>query len=285
LEVGIAYECIARILYTLDRYGESLAMCDKAIEVLSAFSKENPLEYALTLATKGGVLIELGEYEKALQCHTKTLQIRQDHLGIHSHVGRSMHANTICLRALGRYVEAMKYHDDGLEIYKKTCGSDHPWFFASLQNKAWTMLENGGSKEALKIFQQVLAYLAPIQGEKHGDLVESWQGIGWSHFRLGNFKQAKEAFNVALENGAIYENSRSLLQTLKGLGWSHLKDGEVDQGLDYLSRQLQMGAKMYQNSPRMHLILSDFRKALEEAGPTRSTEIAFELMNQIQSEL
>lgn len=265
LEVASAYECFGWILYALDQYPEALAACAQSEKIHSHFLGERPLEYALLLATKGTILEDLGKYEEALHCFTEELAIRNQLQGMHSRMGWCLSSQAKCLRGLERYTEAMECHERALNIYRKTCGESHPWFFSALKNKALTMYRQGRYKDAMKLFSQTISNLTLIRGEDHEDLVGFWDGIGWCHIHLGNFKKAKKIFEKTLESGLANQNRRFLSQSYKGLGWSYLKNKEVKEGLHYLTLHLEVSAQIYRETPKMDAILKDFQKAIQEA--------------------
>lgn len=268
LAIGRAQQRAAWVLIKLSRYNEALDFCNKAEKIFLSFLTEYPLDCATILLTKGRILDKLGEYEKALKLYVEALNINiKQHGEIHSDVGRIHTLMSMCYNKLGRYPEALNIIEKALDIDRKIYGEDQIFFARDLKDKARILCDSGDPANALKFFEKSLAVFVPLRGKSHGDLVYPWEGIGWCHIQLGNYEEARAAFNQALQNALepYGENASVIIRIYNGLGWSYLKEKNVKEGLKHFKIELQKSAIIYQNNAKMLINLKGFEKALKEA--------------------
>jgi tetratricopeptide (TPR) repeat protein len=80
MQIGILLNNIGLTLKGQKRYQEALQKYEEALKIKSAISPES-ISVASNLSTMGVVYNILGDYDKALECQSKALQIRIDKLG------------------------------------------------------------------------------------------------------------------------------------------------------------------------------------------------------------
>jgi tetratricopeptide (TPR) repeat protein len=172
-----------------------------------------------------------------------------------------------CYNGMNLLPEALAFSEKTVEIYAANCGQHHPLTIWAMQRKAYVLTCLEKHAEALKIYQETHSLTLAIRGKDHADFAYTLEGMGWCYFHLGNFKQAIQVFKEALRVGLepLGEDAVGMIRAHNGIGWSYLKEGNVEEGLKFVTKHLQMCAKVYPHTPKLEAEIVSFQKALNTA--------------------
>jgi len=254
------------VLYRQGRYAEGLSCLQQALKIRLENFELSTDEIEKNLSAIAGTIMKIsknvetfrkrGQLQKALEMHEKIVDM-----------GKVFNNISRCYNGLGELSKSLEFSEKAVAVHQANSGKEHPLTIWALERKAYVTMCLGQYSKALKIYQETLALNRAVRGKEHADLAYSLEGMGWCYFYLGEYKKAIKVFNEAFLYGLapLGENAVGMVRAHNGIGWSYLKEGHVEEGLKYVTKHLQMCAKIYSHTPKMEGDLEDFCKALKEA--------------------
>ena len=185
----------------------------------------------------------LEDYDRALEIYSRVLTLQEASIGeIHPHTARTLQDIGLVQAKKGQYDYALRSLQKCLEIQEEVFGSYSPEVAITRSHLGHTIVLRGDDgnelmehRGALQQYRKALVIRERCLGEDHLDVAASYQNIGESLCKLGDFQGAL----------AAYRESLSILESL--LGENH---GDVASGHSLL------GHVLYQQG--------DFQAAMEE---------------------
>jgi len=184
----------------------------KALRVLKGEKADNTMYELYNLL--GLVYNELGEYDKAIEYHTKALSLSDDSVPIEIQAkATSMNNMGLVYLNMNQYKKAIPYFQQGLEQKKDLILYKPIVFSALLENLGYSRFKLNESKELPELFYKSL---------KMRDSLKLTSGIIISQLHLSEFFASKNDFvkslkysNEALVTARNSKNNRNLLLPLK----------------------------------------------------------------------
>ncbi len=196
----------------------------------------------------GGILIVLGESQKAIEYLDKALAIRlkvygEQHPDVatcYNNIGRARDN-------LGEYQKAIEYYDKALAIRLKVYGEQHPHVANCYNNigAAWKNL--GEYQKAIEYLDKALAIYLKVYGEQHPYVAACYINIGAARDNLGEYQKAIEYYDKALAICLkVYGEQHPYVATCYnniGAAWKNL--GESKKAIEYLDKALAITTKVF----------------------------------------
>ena len=148
----------------------------------------------------GGLLIQLGEFDKAQQVFDSLL----DQTSNEKEKGSIYHMLGITKDRQGKYEDAVQYYETALEIFQKTLSGNHPDFARSYNNIGLVYNNMGEYSKALSYYEKALEIYQKTLPENHLDLAISYNNIGVVYQNIEEYLKAFQYLGRALD---IYEIS------------------------------------------------------------------------------
>ena len=201
------------------RFDESIALCEEALALPDA----DPQAAAAAQHVMGVACQLRGEFDRAAECFSKSLRIRQD-LGDEHAALNTM----ICMGLLhwvrGDFEPALPYLEDGLRISVRV--GDRENEAESLRSLGLVDLERGNYEAALSRFAESLR-ICERMGSPWG-IASCHNNIGLVHARRGEFDEALDHLRRSLDIGTRIGIPWGNAITLNWIGLVHLARGELD---------------------------------------------------------
>lgn len=175
-----------------------LGLYDDSLVQLMKVSRTEPDNY-LALQHIGLIHEQKEDYEKALSCYKRSLEIKEDVSATHFFIGNAH-------QKLGNY-------DKAIEEYKNAIRLD-PEIPLLYNNLAWAFYQTGDFDRAIRAFEEAIN-LDP-------DLPFPYNGLGYIYQEMGYLEEAVEEFSQAIDIFPEYAAAR-----LK-LGWVYYQMGNYD---------------------------------------------------------
>jgi len=166
----------------------ALIMFEKATKTLEA--KKHPNQRFIAHYTVGMALIysDLGDYEKSLYYHKKSLDIWLRKLGKnHIYVAISYGSMASIYGALGDYEKSLSYHEKSLEIRLKKLGKSYLDVASSYDGLASVYYDLGNYEKSLSYYEKSLEIRLKKLGKNHVDVAASYNGLAWVYLARGNY--------------------------------------------------------------------------------------------------
>ncbi|KAL7548427.1 hypothetical protein ACHAWF_011717 [Thalassiosira exigua] len=205
-----------------------------------------------------------GEYVKAIQFYEESLQIHAIRKGKEAKRETALTLNRLgsLTRELGRYDEAMDYHQKALNIQKAGSG-------VAKAMTAETCVLMG----MVKLYEDSLLVLNNALGEDHSSSRKTMAQIGSVHFELSNFDTAMEILLKAerWQLATFGNENRDTLETQALIGRVLSANGKFDEALEKLSDVCERQNKLFGSKhPTIADTLSYIGECLLDQG--RATE-------------
>jgi non-specific serine/threonine protein kinase/serine/threonine-protein kinase len=202
---------------------------------------DRPLIEASIRHALGRAYEELGEFKKAEQHATRSLELRLARLGPN-------HAETIAAQnALGwalvrqnKYEESRALMAKTLDTARNALGPEHTETLETVHILAIALLELGKHGEARALQNQLLALSRQVLGPEHPKTLETMSNLATTWQKVGDFEQAKRLYEqvlaVELRDQPNHPSTLMTMSKLAGL-YSFLLQG--DQVLEMRRRILE----------------------------------------------
>jgi tetratricopeptide (TPR) repeat protein len=99
----------------------------------------------------------------------------------------------------GRYIEAIPYAKEMLEIVEKTLDKDHPNVAACLNNLAMLYYATGRYSEAEPLYKRALDITEKTLGKDHLDVATCLNNLAGLYHDIGNYTDAESLHKRALK--------------------------------------------------------------------------------------
>jgi tetratricopeptide (TPR) repeat protein/tRNA A-37 threonylcarbamoyl transferase component Bud32 len=168
---------------------------EAALPQVESLFQGRPLVEASVRMTVGSSLFYLGDAAAAEQQYRIARDRYAAHFGPdHPDTLSSMNWLANSYDSLGRYAEALKLHEQTLEVRRATLGPTHPDTLMSMNNLANSYDALGRDAEALKIRQETLVLRRAQLGRDHPHTLMSMHNLANSYFHLGRYADALKIY-------------------------------------------------------------------------------------------
>ncbi|MBV7256109.1 toll/interleukin-1 receptor domain-containing protein [Pacificimonas sp. WHA3] len=111
---------------------------------------------------------------------------------------RAIGVKGLVLAQDGRFTEAKAAYKEALKIYEREAGTKHIDYATTLNNLAFTQLQDGNAEAAIEGAKLALEILVSILDEEHPTLAQSRMNLGNSLYALERLPEAEEMYRSAL---------------------------------------------------------------------------------------
>ena len=167
---------------------------------------------------------------------------------------------------MGRYEEALEYHQKALAIEEEVLEATHPSLAISYNNIGLTYWRMGRYEQALAFHQKALAIQEEVLEATHPDLAISHSGTAAALTGLQQYKTAQDYLHKAI---AIFKENKDprIISAYGHMGLLQLKLGNTSKAQEYFSLYNEL-AKDKDNAlgayyqALYHSVIGDLQKAL-----------------------
>ena len=188
----------------------------------------------IDLHSFGLILNQKGEYERAAQVLKKSIELAKEH-GIRKYEASSLIELGTLSRYTGGYQAALSYLEQGAKIhaeigYKIICSEE-------LNQKAKNYYQLGMYEDGKEICLEALRLLQECP-DKETDADEHLC-LGKFELALGEFAQAREAFNHSLEIRKVMKQPFRIAELHTCLAEVALQEGNAEEAVNYVEQTLE----------------------------------------------
>ncbi|CAF4029824.1 unnamed protein product [Adineta steineri] len=184
-----------------------------------------------------------GDYENALWCHDKALEIQKNILPS-DHPDLAAPYNNfglVCIKN-GKYPEALLFFEKVLEILRKTLPSDHPGLATAYSNIGSVFNHMTKYLEALSCYNKALDIQEKTLLWNHPELATTYNNIACLHLNTKKYREALSFFEKALKirEYTLPSNHLDFAQSYNNMGivYQYMKD--YSKALLYLQNALDV---------------------------------------------
>ncbi|KAL3800255.1 hypothetical protein ACHAWO_013837 [Cyclotella atomus] len=195
-----------------------------------------------------------GEYIKACQFYEESLQINISEKRKESKKETALTLNRLgsLNRELGRYDEAIEYHQRAMLLQQSTSNSAKAMTAETCVLMGMVKAKMGQYQKALNLYEDSLLVLKASLGDKHLSVAKTMTQIGGVHLELSNYDKAMSILSEAEEYqvATVGEHHRDTFETQTLLGRVLSAIGKFDQALVKLHNVVENQTKMFgENHP------------------------------------
>ena len=213
--------------------------------------------------TKGNIYSRLLRYDKAIECHKKSLDIRQKiHGEEHFYTAQSYNNLALVYRITGNYKDAIECHKKSLYIRQKIHGEEHSYTAQSYNNLGVAYYGKGNKNydEAVKNYEKCLKIRKKIYKEQpHSDIIESLNNLGLIYNMKGEYDKSMKYY-VQCSNmcEAVYKNhsNEHYADILNNLGDVYCNQGNYKDAIECHKKSLDIREKIYEKKPHRDIAQS-----------------------------
>jgi CHAT domain-containing protein/Tfp pilus assembly protein PilF len=160
--------------------------------------------------------------------------------------GRQLHAEGVRLYRTGKYDEALRVTERGLEIREKVLGPDHPDVAASLNNVALLYFSQGDYPKAEPVYQRALAIREKALSPDHPDVAAMLHNLANLYFTQGDYAKAEPAFKKALviREKALSPDHPDVARSLDNLAVLYRNKGDYAKAEPFFQRALAISERV-----------------------------------------
>jgi len=179
-----------------------------------------------------------GEYIQAIHFYDEGLQILGSRKGKEAKRETALTLNRLgsLTRELGRYDEAMDYHQKALNLQKSGSGVAKAMTAETCVLMGMVKLKVGDFQSALNLFEDSMLVLKSALGEDHLSVSKTMAQIGSVHFEMSNYEKAMAILLEAerCQLAFVGENNRDTLETQALIGRVLSATGKFEEALEKL---------------------------------------------------
>lgn len=220
-------------LMDLGRNEEALTILIRILGIVQRNQKTNPelkKQIKFILNNAGIAYMQLGNYDKALEFHYQSLQIREEE-GDKNSVRNALNNIGLVFYNLSDYDRSIQYYLKAIDLSKEL--NDFKGQERVFSNLGLCYNQLGKFEEAIKSFQEGFK----ICGSECADNIvkEGLEGLGIAYLARHDLELAKENFLKSLEISRRQNDSRYSSENLFSLGKIEIEQKNEKQGLAYLN--------------------------------------------------
>ncbi|CAF3122691.1 unnamed protein product [Rotaria socialis] len=176
----------------------------------------------------------------------------------------------------GKYPEALKFYEKGLETMKKTLPANHPLLATSYNNIGGVYNSMGEYSKALEFYEKDLEITKKALPPNHLSLATSYNNIGLVYRNMGEYLKALEFYEKSLKKKEIslFPNHPSLATSYNNIGLVYDNIGEYSKAFEFYEKSLKITeislspnhpslATSYNNIGLVYDNIGEYSKALE----------------------
>lgn len=224
-------ECLirlGRVYLQMGRYGRALELLEEAHKMSVELKWGGYAATSLTVA--GKVHRNLGQYDKALECHRRALTIRKS--VNNDKIGEDLLSMGTINRFLGQYPRAIKNLEKALQVFRRNNARKFEATALSEIGAVYRLM--GHPEKALTYHEQALAISRELKNrfQEQYDLLY----IGLAHLPLGQTPKAIQYFEQSLSIARAIQNPKGEAVSLLNMADALIRMKRFDKAREAVSR-------------------------------------------------
>ncbi len=245
--IAQSYNCLGLVYYAMGEYHKSLEYTLMALPMFEEKDAKFNLIIAL-LNNAGNAYSILGDYDRALEYHGKSLLIRSIELGEeHPDFAQSvMHMGNVYLHQ-GKHQEALEHYERALKILLASKEDVPGKLIMCYNNLGAFYLQTCKFSTALEYLQKALPILEENKLLDKPQAAPLYRQIGNAYDGMHELEEALQNLNRALEieERIFGVNHPETATTYDYIGRAYLSSEEKDKAIDYLEKALKIYRENY----------------------------------------
>ena len=244
LEAHQARQGLASICSTLGEYDQAEQILLPVVgyyEDTDAPSIQSFDRLATVLGSLGGIKLEQGDFKKAEELYTRSLELRRRTAPGRPSVAASMNNLALLYADIGDLTRAEPLYREALEIHEDSLGPIHPRTSTSLNNLALLLSRQGKREQAEPLLLRSLEIERSCKGKRHPDTARALSNLGTLYLEterpalaLPLFEEAESI--LALDGGPAHATA------LSNLGSVYHRLGRLEEASKAFRQVLAEGA-------------------------------------------
>jgi tetratricopeptide (TPR) repeat protein len=190
---------------------------------------------AVLLHNFGNLVMNRGDYDKALECYERSLKVSEE-VGNRSGVASSLTQIGRIHQERGDYDEALEYYERSLKIFEEL--GNRPSVAIPLHQIGNIHYLQGDYDKALGYYDRSLK-IAEELGDRSG-VADTLHQLGMIHQRRGDLDKASEHYDRSLKISEEIGDRSGVAKSLHQIGVIHQQRGDYDEALKYYERSLRI---------------------------------------------
>ncbi|QDU69659.1 serine/threonine-protein kinase [Engelhardtia mirabilis] len=184
---------------TVARRVSTLVVFDPASEAIDAELSAEPLVQATLLQSQGEALLKLGLFERATTPLARAVDLRREGLGLSApETLESLKSYGVCLRSLGRLIEARPFYEACLEGWTAVAGEDDQRTIDAHNNLGVLVMNEGDWVASERHFRRAVESGRRALGADSITVVRALSNLGAVLEQLGRTEEAARAYREGL---------------------------------------------------------------------------------------
>jgi len=215
----------------------------------------------------GLLLYTLGDYDQAIDIHTKSLNINVKVLGTqHPQVATDYNNLGLAWHEKGYYDKAIDFYTRSLKITVKVLGEQNPLVATDYNNLGFAWHEKGDYDQAIDFHNKSLEVNVKALGKQHPLVATNYNNLGLAWHEKGDYDQAIDFHNKSLEINvkALGKQHPSVATNYNNLGLAWDEKGDYRQAIEFSSKALNIFEnRLGKNHPKARTVrqnLEAFRR-------------------------
>ena len=194
----------------------------------------------------GCIKDQQGDYEGALKCYYKALEIRQKALPAnHPHFAAPYNNIGLVYDNMGKYPEALSFFNKALDIQQKTLPANHPTLATCYNNIGQVYGKMGEHPKALSFYEKTLHIRQQTLPANHPDLAGSYNNIGLVYFDMAEYPESLSFYNKAFDifQKTLPANHPNLATSYNNIGQVYCNMAEYPEALSFFNKAIDIFRK------------------------------------------
>lgn len=190
----------------------------------------------------------VGNYEKAIDCHKKSLRINLKIYGnLDSSVGSSYNNLGEVWREKGDYDKSAQYYEKSLAINLKVHGDQHSSVWESYNNLGLVWSDKGHYDKSIEYLEKSLAINFKIHGNHHLSTAITYNNLGSVWSNSGDYEKAIKYLQKTLFIRLKVHSDQhpSVGESYNNLGVVWNDKGDYDKAIEYYEKTLAVDINVY----------------------------------------
>jgi len=193
-------------------------------------SSKNSQDIANCYYSLGTVASAKGQYDKSLQWHLDSLEIKMQIFKPHDpNIASSYNSIAIVYRNKGDYQQALDSYHKSWIIWKKSFGDNHPKIAMCLNNTGAVYEDQKDYSKALECYEMALNIGQKNLTIDHRALSATHNNLGNVYYMLDDYDNALEHYTESyrMKSKFLPSHHPNIVLALRNIGMVHEKKGEV----------------------------------------------------------
>lgn len=193
------------------------------------------LQYANVINNQGYIQMSTGNFDKALACYDKSLEVQQE-IGDNEMLGTSYLNIGMIYHQRGDISTSIDYYNKSMTLFT---ASGNKLGMATVANNIGNIYDNQGDiPKALEHYHKGLSILEELGN--NNDLATSLNNIGAVYFKQGEIESSIEHHKKSLLIREEIGDKMGMAMSYTNIGFIYKKQGDLELALNYYNKGLEL---------------------------------------------